>query len=676
MRLAAVARTRPLVFDAASVRRAVLAAAAVVAVAALLAPALASPPAPLTSDESLYLAEGYNIAAGKGPRYASGELVNHRAPLFPALLAVPIKATGEADSAYWVSKLTVVALVGATFLLARQLFGAAAGIVAALLVSANAFLRSLGATLFLDGVETLFLLLFMWACWRALESRTALWWGIASVAFAAAFLAKESAVQWLPLPLVFVLLSAEHRRRDAAAGLAVFYGVTGAALGGWWTWVYAVTGRVYFWGEVDARLAIWLALASAAGVAAGGVWMATARFAPSRLAALARFAGISVAAASAGVIFYHLEFRGAWPFPHDYIRSVPRYLWQAVAPNTQPWPLVLAAVLWAPASATRNRACRLLALALVLYLPFAVLVANRWLQIRDWLPMTYVGYVAAGGLAAAIFRWADERGALWPAGALGAVCFTVFAAGQTGALLSEQRERDLSVVSQNNWDNPLARDTAAWIGENVPAGAVIMASRLYHSHLYVLDEGRHPVHQLPTVRVEPRPGEAPFLRPMSTMFRWEEHRMRAPEPGEPWLYVVRYPVKTYFIALSERDLLQEIADRRVDYLVLAGEDAGYSSLSYLDYFVDNPAFTLVHRDERSPGNAVYVFQVDRARLAPRPYRAQTNAETLDALAKQTGSSVADVERAIDADGVAVSRERGGADAADAMEAEWGEPGAE
>ncbi len=627
-----------------------LVAAAMVSVV-LLVPVVFGPPAPLTSDESLYLAEGLAIASGDGPRYPSGEIVHHRAPLFPALLALPLKLSGDPAAAYWVPRLAVLALVGATFVLARSLFGSLAGAVAALLVSANAFLRFLGNTLFLDGVQTLFMLVFLAACWRALENGCRRQWTLAALSFAGAFLTKESAIQWLPLPLALVLLSSGYRRRSSAAGLAVFYGIAGLALVGWWTWVLVVTGRVYFWGYADARLAAWLGVAGVALAASLLAWVVMGRLAPSRLPVLARVAGLAVVGGSVAAIFYHMEFRGGWPFGHAYMYTVPRYLWHVARLGTEPWPLVLAALAWALARAPRDRAARVVVLGLVLYLPFAALVANRWLQQRDLLPMTYLAYVAVGGFVADAAGWFAKQGAVRVVATIAVVAFGLFSAQQTMALLGEQRGRDAEVVTQDDWDNPLARELAWWIHTNIPDGTPIMASRLYYSHLYVLDRGQHPILQLPTVRVEPRPGEAPFLRPMSTMFRWEDHRMWPPEAEPRWLYVVRYPVKQYYIALSERDLLGDIMERGVGYVVLTGEDAGYSSLSYLDYFLENPAFTLIHRDERSVGNAAYVFRVDREKLSERPYRARTTSETLEALARETDLSVNEVARLVDSDGV-------------------------
>ena len=70
--------------------------------AALSVPLLLAQPGRLTSDESLYLSEGMNLALGKGFTYTTGEPVHHRGPLYPALLAADFVMGGVSlGSASW-----------------------------------------------------------------------------------------------------------------------------------------------------------------------------------------------------------------------------------------------------------------------------------------------------------------------------------------------------------------------------------------------------------------------------------------------------------------------------------------------------------------------------------------------------------------------------------------------
>ena len=628
--------------------------AVALAVLALALPMLQAEPAALTSDESLYLSEAYNIATGVGPKYASQEFVSHRAPLYPALLAVPLRLTGgNLSSAYWIPKLIVLALAGAAYLLARQLFGALAGGLAAVLVMSSAFLRLMGTTLFLDGTETLFMLLFLTALWRAFQSESIRWFALSGVLLGAAFLTKETAFLWLPLPVAFALLSSEYRNERIARGLSAYGASAGAMLAVWWVWVFAVTDRVYFWGPPDARLAVWGAAVAVGAGATGLVWVVVSKLDGQRLPMLARAIGIALVAGWVGGIFVFLEFT-SWPFPKEHWRTVPQYLWQIAALNSQPWPLIALGALWPLARVHKDPRARLLALGLALFLPFALFVANRTFSYRDLLPMVYLAYVGAAGLGAVAVRWSLERGSALGIGAALVIGLAAFGLVQTQELTQARLPYDRTAVTQENWDNPLVHSTARWLHENVPAGAGVMASRLYFSHLYVLDEGRHPIYQLPTLRIEPQAGEAPFLKRITTLFRWEDHRMGPASEDERWLYVQRYPAKLYFIGLSERDLLRDLEERSVDYLVLAGEDAGFSLLTYQDYFEQSPAFKLVYADEPSTANSVYIYRVDRSRLAEQDYRTVVSRGTLAALARSFGdASPEELANAIDPDGIVI-----------------------
>jgi hypothetical protein len=85
--------------------------------------------------------------------------------------------------------------------------------------------------------------------------------------------------------------------------------------------------------------------------------------------------------------------------------------------------------------------------------------------------------------------------------------------------------------------------------------------------------------------------------------------------------------------------------------VLTGEDAGFSSFSYLDYFLSNPAFALVYSERPSAHDGAYVFHIDRTRLAPRPYRAAVDPESLAALQRATALSPEEIAAGIDPDGI-------------------------
>ena len=611
--------------------------------AALSVPVLMASPGPLTSDESLYVSEGMNLSLGKGFTYSTGELVHHRGPLFPALLAADFTVAGvSVENALWVPRLFTLGNAVLILLLGWRLFGREAGLLAAACVLASSLLTMMGVSLFLDGAETFFLLLAMLCTHQMFLEKKPRWAALAGVSLGLAVLTKESALLWLPLPLLAMLLPGSAVERPRA--MLIAYGLGFLAVAGWWwPYVYAVTGSVYLLGGLSGAT-VWLGLfAVSVGLPAAAV--ASRRGGP-RLDPRARWlvaAGLLVAWDALFLI--GLERNSGWAFSRDYIHNVPEYASTILAAWVRP--LALIAVAWAYVAYRAARGSlgdRLLLFGLLLFLPFALLVANRGLNLRDILPVIYLSYLALGRTAIDFARWvaATIGQGFTPAvgGALAALLvlsvFSWYAVPEFRRFADTQAAFDPTAVRQSHWDNPLVRRTAAWMDEHVPAGTAVMSGRLYYSQLYVLTEGRYPWWQLPTVRVEfddhpPAPARA------TTMFRWEDHLM-AEGPGTPWLYLRRYPVKGYYVALSQRDLLANMKEQNIGYLLVTGDDAGFSSLSLLPFYEDHPAFRKVTSFVSDARNQVHVFQVLGSRLEPVSQPALVSRETAEALRAQLGDA--------------------------------------
>lgn len=616
--------------------------------AVLSVPLLVASPGPLTSDESLYVSEGMNLARGEGFTYPTGEPVHQRGPLFPALLAADFAVAGVSlDHALWVPRLFAAGNAVLLLALGWRLFGREAGLLAAAIAFLSSFLILMGTSLFLDGVQTFFLLLTLLCLHSALVGRRLRWAALAGVSLGLATLTKESALLWLPLPFLAVLLAPTVERPRAllvahAAGFA-------AVCGWWWPYVYAVTGDVYLLGD-PSQAALWMAAGLVCLALLALATLLAARGAEQRgLSRGARLAAAAALLAGWGALFLiGLERHATWPFPQDYLRNVPDYVTDVLAPWVRPLPLI--ALAWGYAAYRAGRGSRgdgLLLLGLLLFLPFALFVANRALHLRDLLPLAYLSYLVLGRAAVDFARWArdavGESIAPLAGGALAALVLlaglTWFAAQELQRFADARAAFDPAEVQQGHWDNPLVRDTATWIEEQVPPGTPIMSGRLYYSHLYVLTDGRYPWWQLPTIRVAFE-GDPPSPARASTLFRWEDHRM--PEgPGEPWLYLRRYPFKGYYVALSERDLLADVEERGIGYLVLTGDDAGFSSLSLLPYFEEHPAFRRVASFVHDDANQAHVFQVSPSLLEPIAAPARVSEGTAEALRARFGASEAE-----------------------------------
>ncbi len=611
-------------------------------------PLLLAQPGPLTSDESLYVSEGMNLALGKGFTYTTGEPVSHRGPLFPALLAADFSIAGSSlDHARWVPQLFALANAALLLALGWRLFGREVGMLAAAVGLVSSLPVLMATSLFLDGVETFFLLLTLLFLHRALMEGRPRWAALAGAALGLAMLTKESALLWLPLPFVMVLLLGPAVDRPRALLVAYTAGFLAVA-GWWWPYVYAVTGRVYLLGE-PAQAAPWLgAGVLCLGLAALIGTIIARRGSLGRLRPWFRWllAGLLVTAWGA-LFLIGLEQHSGWPFPQDYLRTVPDYAATALASWVRPLPLIALAWGYVAYRALRGSlGDRLLLLGLLLFLPFALFVANRDLHVRHMLPLVYLSYVALGRATIDFARWLAETvgESLTPPVGAGLAALAVVAGLGWFAVTETQRFTDLrtafdpTAVRQEHWDNPLVHRTAAWIDENVPAGTPIMSGRLYYSQLYALTEGRYPWWQLPTVRVE-FSGSPPAPVRASTLFRWEDHAI--PQgPGEPWLYLRQYPEKLYYVALSERDLLAELVEHDIGYLVLTGDDAGFSSLSLVPYFEDHPAFHKVAAFVSDASNQAHIFQVLPSRLEPTSPPARVSRETADALQDELGPKTA------------------------------------
>ena len=600
--------------------------ACLVIIAGCSLPVFRAGPAPLTSDESLYTTEALNIATGKGLTYPTGEPIVHRAPLYPAFLALVFKVDGVSlENAYLVTRLATLANAVLVFFLARSLFSSLAGLVAGVLAATSPYLTGLGTTLFLDGTQTTFVLASLLAFWHARQKGSLPLHVLAGVLLGLAFLVKESAILLLPLAVFYGLLYGDEKGRNRF--IIGWPGGFVAATGWWWAWVYLQSDSIYLVGYVHAAVVLEkLALAAAAAFVVAvllGLLPSGERARRGHWPRVFRFAALAGAAAWGIASIVELQ-QVSWEHAGDYLRTVPAYFREVFAPAVQPAVLIAVAWAWAIVEMVRGRRQEsLLVLAAAAVLPFVLFIANRGLSLRDALPLVYLSYVVLGGGSAALVAWGEQVSASqrepWVryAGLAAVLLMTlVFAARGVG-----RQDVPTAAALGASWDNPLADDLAGWLETNVAPGTPVMSTRLYYSQLYFLTEGRYPVHQLPTVEVVPDPQWPPLLRRRSTLFRWEH--VTFDRPGDRWLYLTRYTEKGYYIALAESDLLARLHTAGIAYVVISLADAsGFSSPSLLPYFETHPAFTLVYEKQISFDSRALVFQLDPRRLDARIVPAQ------------------------------------------------------
>lgn len=612
-------------------------------VLALTMPLFFASPSHLTSDESLYFAEAYNIAHGHGLTYPSGEAITHRAPLHPLLLA-PAVRIGDIGGAHAFAKAVVVLDALLVLAIAWRIGGALAGGVAGVTAAASAYLNGLGTTLYLDPLQCVFLLLALLSLHEATRDPRQRWWIAAGVALGVAFLIKESAVQWAPLGVVAWLAVPSLRSRDGARGAFAFSAVFVATIAPWWAWVYVHDGSLFMLGEATpmhaGMLVAGLAVLLAFGAAA---WRQPAVTPPSRIAMPL---ALMLVAGWGAFMLYGLTVYATWPYPNDFASTLPRYL-HTVVPIVQPYFLLAAAWGWALARGRRDDGVRLMLLAAALFLPFALFSANRNLQLRDLLPLVYLSYallgIAAADMLRSVGRVIDDAGGE-------ALMYGVLALA-LGAFVFQQAQTfhdDNAAEAANSagWDSPFVERSATWIETNLPPGSRLITSRLYFSSLYTETGARFEIRQLPTVRVDIDPRRDPMLDPRSNLFRWGDGALRPAQPGDTWLSLEQFPGKDYWVGLRQQELLEFIDAHDSDYLVLTGDDAAFSSLAYASVLTAHPAFQLTHWDRASAGDQLFVYAIDRGQLSAAPAPMAISPRDLQALSLQTGLDRAAIEAAL------------------------------
>jgi 4-amino-4-deoxy-L-arabinose transferase-like glycosyltransferase len=589
-----------------SIRSVVMVAAVVLLI--VLARAVASPwPAGVTSDESLYLAEAVAIAGGR-IEYASGDPIVHRPPLFPATLAPVLLASGNSlTAARLVPALYAAGVVVALFTLGRVLFGPTPAAVGALLAAVATYPSKLEVAFYVDTPATMWL--FAAAAMLIRDRRnggSVVGHAIGGVLLGIAFLTKETSALWLPLPLVLALAVPVGAQRMNALTLLAWGAGFAVIASPWLVWVWVHSGGMF---KIDAALAA----AAIVGACAllGFAWCALS-LPGRRLPSIARgVLGLSVIVGwvTAGVII--LEMR---PEPHtsDYLYSVPDWTFSVLAPNLDPFWLILLAWGWLLVRAVRgDEPARIMALIAVFLVPVFVYVANRGWEPRQVLPLVYLSYLVLGAATVALVR---HLGHAWGAQAqqallIASVVLVALVAGFARPVLYEHDSGEPTFTEVLDWNSQSMHDIAAWLDSHVSDGSTVLASRLYHTQLFFESDGRFRIRQLPTVGVTVHEDG---LRPFGTLFRYEDDRIDVTAERR-WLYVQQYPGREYAIALAEEDLVRAIQQHRPSHVLIVGNDAGFSSTSYVGYFLNDRTFTLL---ESLTGHAVdaYLFRVEREQV--------------------------------------------------------------
>ncbi len=244
--------------------------AAMAAVALIEVVLIATPASYPSYDEAKYIGIGYSFLAGLGPRTAFGETFVPHSPLWSAIVDAPSAWFGV-DALSWGHLLNAIAVGGLLLLVAwfgwriRPVVGAAA----AAAYAGFPYLYELARTSRLDVPAAALCLTYVVVGLMALRRRSFRWGLAAGLVFGIAFLVKEIALPFAPVPFLVAFANGVPWR----ALVRVLAGVvlTAAVSTSWWFIEYAdITGSVYRLGT-PAWTLIPLVIVGAI-VVTGGLW--------------------------------------------------------------------------------------------------------------------------------------------------------------------------------------------------------------------------------------------------------------------------------------------------------------------------------------------------------------------------------------------------------------------
>ncbi len=585
---------------------------------------------PITSDESLYLSEAVSISHGQ-LTYSSGEPIIHRPPLYPATIAPVMRLSGNSVRvARMVPLLYALGAVAAVYALARSLFGAGTAAIAALLAAAADASARLSQSFYVDPAAAMWILasaavlaggLHTNDVPRPIATLTPRRSATIGALLGLAFLTKETSALWLPLPLLVVLLSAHMRWQWR--GVVCCYGAFAVLAAPWFAWVAWNTDTVF---KLDHAFSpvIMIGLAVAAGCFALGVRLSTESRRSARVLAAALIATVAFIGA-----LYALESR---PEPHaiSYASAVPDWTLRVLATNVEPFALIAIAWVFAVWRLTRGDERAALPVAFgTLGTPLYVYTANRGWEVRQILPLVYVSYAllawTVSELISALGRnWTrPQRGgvlALLVAGLLATAGIASNLGATHGAsgdsyvkdAIASNTHASLSETTDASgivdWSGPPEREIASWL-RDLPAGSTVLSSRLYSTQLYVDVDARVHVRPLPTLGVT-MTGDGRQPVPFGTLFRYDDAQFD-PDAQRHWMYLHRYGDEPYYIGLSAEDLTGELHREPNLYLLISGDDAGFSSDSFIADFGGRPGFDLVHEyDDGDARSHLYRVHAD------------------------------------------------------------------
>jgi 4-amino-4-deoxy-L-arabinose transferase-like glycosyltransferase len=586
------------------------------------------------NDSSRYLLAGSQLISGQALEDLNSisEFNGGHGPGLPALIAFLILLFGhDTEELVWAARLMALLNPVLAYFLVKRISGAAAGLIAAALISLLAYGVEGQLAINLDALLLTFYLLALLTLLVALERSSSPLALLSGLLLGVSVLTKETAFANLPLALLAVLFL----DWDLRGALWHYLGVVLACLP-WWIWAYSASGEVYLVGRLPAGLRIPILIATAGflvfvvGAYASGM---VARFVAGErrrrwsgwfvvLGWTVSLSGLLLATTTDLLGKLSLEDLGT-------------YLADLLAPSIVVVPTLLAVVGYVVWNALRqNGAWGLLALALLFQAPVCLLVTvERWAPRQFLVPQTLVfcalaALVVAAGEAAWRGRGNSTRitGAL-VAAPLAVLLLAASVEGVRALLLENPADRLINqrgVTSQES-------EMVDWMARYTPKGRRVLLvaeipTEAQTNYMMFLDGGRHKWTKLRLDQAIcwPRPNIQTRCDPAQNSIS------RIP-PDAVWVQVI---AGCKVDSLSMPNLLRQVRESGSDYVVVSGSYAFPGILELPAALQRSKAFEVVHveLDQKAESDANKgVVLLKTTGQAPKPIPTHMNRTTVRSL---------------------------------------------
>ena len=559
-------------------------------------------------DAAWYIANALNIYQGRGYVDTDWTPVLNRGPVFPLLIAASFTLFGPSVlHAIWVVRVFFVLSIMLIYLLGLKSYGKWPGFIAALLVLSSYQINRYASYVLVDVVLPFFVLLFIYLLSWAFERKTVPWFLASGVVLGIAFLVKEMAIVFAPIPFLILLFTAEHRHRRELLLALVSLGGFGLVLLPWVLHVLRVSGDIsWLLGGAGPKV---LAALSNSGTGSGGV---------SLIRRLLRYPSWLVS-----------------------------YYRDTVAANFVLAPLFLVAWVWTLAKCIMDRkpGDKLMLLAFLCFSPIMLFQGKVGWRVGQSILIFMLSYILVartlwdlvragsarlesyveehgrkvplnafqrygGGLLVVVlvalqlarpqavgYFVTDTRFGRWGVRALSAIPGVDALLNTLGTQMVREVGRDNSDVERilgstdfyvRGWHNDTVQEAGQWIAGHAPPNTPLMSEWQWQNSLYFFSGGDYPIYGIPNQRTN-QPGE-PVDSPV--LFLWS---YRSPNVYE-----------TDLIMVTEGELLDRLEESGTHYVIVTWR-RNFLSL----YFDAHPGFVKVAEfGDAEDSGVIDVFSVE------------------------------------------------------------------